>query len=176
VQISGHKEQEVCKGFRCHCFVFSFIALQAPFSWTIQALALLATGCSVISWFSIGFCCCLQHLKLLAGHDIHSGAPAPAYTICYLLFCYLLLLWIQELLHVQELLSSLPDPERQKVADIWDALLMARHDCEAMAARGVRVSRDVSRDWQETVSDLIDRVVTQDNEIANLKQQVRYSS
>ena len=75
-------------------------------------------------------------------------------------------------MHVQDLLSSLPEAERRKVADIWNALLAARRDCEAMAARGVRVSRDVSRDWQETVSDLIDRVVTQDSEIANLKQQV----
>jgi hypothetical protein len=38
-----------------------------------------------------------------------------------------------------------------------------------MAARGVRISRDISRDWQETVSDLIDRVVAQDAEIAGLK-------
>lgn len=42
-----------------------------------------------------------------------------------------------------------------------------------MAARGVRVSRDVSRDWQETVSDLIDRVVAQDNEITDLKSQLK---
>jgi hypothetical protein len=31
---------------------------------------------------------------------------------------------------------------------IWNALMTARHDCEVMAARGVRVVKDVSRDWQ----------------------------
>ncbi len=31
---------------------------------------------------------------------------------------------------------------------LWDALMTARHDCEVMAARGVRVVKDVSRDWQ----------------------------
>jgi hypothetical protein len=59
------------------------------------------------------------------------------------------------------------------VLALWDALMVARHDCEVMAARGVRVSRDISRDWQETVSDLIDRVVAQDNELGQLRQQVR---
>jgi hypothetical protein len=58
---------------------------------------------------------------------------------------------------------------------MWNALLTARRDCEAMAARGVRISRDISRDWQETVSDLIDRVVAQDSELGQLRLQVRMS-
>jgi hypothetical protein len=74
---------------------------------------------------------------------------------------------------VQALLGRLPQPDAQQVQGIWDALLIARRDCEAMAARGVRVSRDISRDWQETVSDLIDRVVAQDSELAQLRHQVR---
>jgi hypothetical protein len=73
---------------------------------------------------------------------------------------------------VQALLSRLPPADAAQVQDIWDALLTARRDCEAMAARGVRVSRDISRDWQETVSDLIDRVVAQDSELGTLRQQV----
>lgn len=74
---------------------------------------------------------------------------------------------------MQALLDRLSQPDAQQVQGIWDALLIARRDCEAMAARGVRVSRDISRDWQETVSDLIDRVVAQDSELAQLRQQVR---
>ncbi len=74
---------------------------------------------------------------------------------------------------MRQLLGRLPQADSAAVSRIWDARLLARHDCEAMAARGVRVARDVSRDWQETVSDLIDRVVAQDNEINALKQQVR---
>lgn len=70
-------------------------------------------------------------------------------------------------------MARLPVSESTEVLALWDALLVARHDCEVMAARGVRVSRDISRDWQETVSDLIDRVVAQDQEIAQLRQQVR---
>lgn len=73
---------------------------------------------------------------------------------------------------MSSLLSRLQQPEASEVAALWDALLIARRDCEAMASRGVRVARDVSRDWQETVSDLIDRVVAQDGEICGLKQQV----
>lgn len=75
---------------------------------------------------------------------------------------------------MRELLSRLKEDDAAQVQDIWDALLMARRDCEAMAARGVRVSRDISRDWQETVSDLIDRVVAQDSELGQLRQQVRW--
>lgn len=74
---------------------------------------------------------------------------------------------------MQALLDRLQPSDAAQVRDIWDALLTARRDCEAMAARGVRVSRDISRDWQETVSDLIDRVVAQDNELGQLRQQVR---
>lgn len=70
------------------------------------------------------------------------------------------------------LVSRLPPADAAQVQGIWDALLTARRDCEAMAARGVRVSRDISRDWQETVSDLIDRVVAQDSELGQLRQQV----
>lgn len=73
---------------------------------------------------------------------------------------------------INDLLQRLPECDAAEVSKIWSALLVARHDCEAMAARGVRIARDVSRDWQETVSDLIDRVVAQDNEIGQLKQQV----
>lgn len=79
---------------------------------------------------------------------------------------------VQELSNFHDLLSRLPERECGEVMALWDALMVARHDCEVMAARGVRVSRDISRDWQETVSDLIDRVVTQDNELGQLRQQV----
>lgn len=78
----------------------------------------------------------------------------------------------QEVHEFQALLSRLPAREHAAVSSLWDALLVARHDCEVMAARGVRVSRDISRDWQETVADLIDRVVAQDQDLAQLKQQV----
>lgn len=71
------------------------------------------------------------------------------------------------------LLGRLPEAEAAQVLGLWDALLVARRDCEAMAARGVRVSRDISRDWQDTVSDLIDRVVAQDAELAQLRAQVK---
>lgn len=81
---------------------------------------------------------------------------------------------MQDVAAVRELLSRLQEDDAAQVQDIWDALLMARRDCEAMAARGVRVSRDISRDWQETVSDLIDRVVAQDTELGQLRQQVRW--
>jgi hypothetical protein len=80
---------------------------------------------------------------------------------------------LQELSNLHDLLSRLPERECGEVLALWDALMVARHDCEVMAARGVRVSRDISRDWQETVSDLIDRVVAQDNELGQLRQQVR---
>jgi NADH:ubiquinone oxidoreductase subunit D len=83
------------------------------------------------------------------------------------------ILYLQDAAAVQALLARLPSADAAHVQDIWDALLTARRDCEAMAARGVRVSRDISRDWQETVSDLIDRVVAQDSELAQLRQQVR---
>ena len=83
--------------------------------------------------------------------------------------------WLQDVLAVCGLLSRLSPRDASQVKDIWDSLLMARRDCEAMAARGVRVSRDISRDWQETVSDLIDRVVAQDNELGQLRQQVSAS-
>lgn len=74
---------------------------------------------------------------------------------------------------MQELLARLTPTDAEQVAEMWDALLTARRDCEAMAARGVRISRDISRDWQETVSDLIDRVVAQDSELGQLRLQVR---
>lgn len=73
---------------------------------------------------------------------------------------------------MKALLAHLPPAAAEEVSALWDALLTARRNCEAMAARGVRVSRDLSRDWQETVSDLIDRVVTQDQELTQLRQQV----
>jgi len=79
----------------------------------------------------------------------------------------------QECREAETLIARLPHPEAARVRALWDALLVARRDCEAMAARGVRVSRDVSRDWQETVSDLIDRVVAQDSEISSLKSQLK---
>lgn len=91
--------------------------------------------------------------------------------MCFL--SLLLLLLPQELSSLHDLLSRLPQRECGEVLALWDALMVARHDCEVMAARGVRVSRDISRDWQETVSDLIDRVVAQDNELGQLRQQVR---
>lgn len=80
---------------------------------------------------------------------------------------------LQEVGAVQALLARLSPEDAAQVQSIWDKLLVARKDCEALAARGVRISRDISRDWQETVSDLIDRVVAQDGELAQLKQQVR---
>lgn len=80
--------------------------------------------------------------------------------------------FLQDAAAIQALLVRLSSSDAAQVQDIWDALLTARRDCEAMAARGVRVSRDISRDWQETVSDLIDRVVAQDSELAQLRQQV----
>jgi hypothetical protein len=85
-------------------------------------------------------------------------------------------LWcaLQELATLKGLLSRLASP--QDAADVqalWDSLLVARRDAEAVAARGARIARDVSRDWQETVTDLIDRIVAQDGEIASLKAQVR---
>ncbi|KAF8071108.1 BRF1 [Scenedesmus sp. PABB004] len=79
----------------------------------------------------------------------------------------------KELEGVHALLQRLPECEGREVAGLWEALLAARRDCEMMAARGVRVSRDISRDWQETVSDLIDRVVTQDGELAQLRSQLK---
>lgn len=81
---------------------------------------------------------------------------------------------LQQVAAVKALLCRLGPEEAEQVQGIFDALLMARRDCEAMAARGVRVSRDISRDWQETVSDLIDRVVAQDSELGQLRQQVRH--
>jgi hypothetical protein len=80
---------------------------------------------------------------------------------------------LQDNAAVQELLARLVPTDAEQVAEMWDALLTARRDCEAMAARGVRISRDISRDWQETVSDLIDRVVAQDSELGQLRLQVR---
>jgi hypothetical protein len=74
---------------------------------------------------------------------------------------------------VQDLLARLAPRDAEQVSEMWDSLLVARRDCEAMAARGVRISRDISRDWQETVSDLIDRVVAQDSELGQLRLQVR---
>eukprot|EP00775_Hariotina_reticulata_P005223 gene5223-5460_t len=79
----------------------------------------------------------------------------------------------QELTGLKNLLDRLPQREACEVLAIWDALLKARRNCEMMAARGVRISRDISKDWQETVSDLIDRVVLQDKELVQLRFQVQ---
>jgi hypothetical protein len=77
----------------------------------------------------------------------------------------------QERAVAEALIARLPPREAAAVAAMWAALLTARRDAEAVAARGVRVARDVSRDWQETVSELIDRVVAQDAELAVLRAQ-----
>jgi len=79
---------------------------------------------------------------------------------------------LQELAGVKDLLDGLPPREACQVAALWDALLEAQRNCELMAARGVRISRDISKDWQETVADLIDRVVLQDKELVQLRFQV----
>jgi hypothetical protein len=73
---------------------------------------------------------------------------------------------------VQDLLARLQPSDAVEVSRIWDALLVAQRDAEMLASRGVRIARDISRDWQETVSDLIDRVVTQDGELGTLRAQV----
>lgn len=81
---------------------------------------------------------------------------------------------VQDLAALTGLLSRLASPrDAAAVQALWDALLVARRDAEAVAARGARIARDVSRDWQETVTDLIDRIVAQDGEIASLKAKVR---
>jgi hypothetical protein len=72
----------------------------------------------------------------------------------------------QERHEAEALIARLPAPDAAAAAAMWASLLAARRDAEAVAARGVRVARDVSRDWQETVSELIERVVAQDGELA----------
>lgn len=79
----------------------------------------------------------------------------------------------QEINRVRALLSRLGPSDAEEVQGLWSALLTARHDTESAMARGVRVARDISRDWQDTVSDLIDRVVAQDAQISELKQQLK---
>ncbi|WIA32056.1 hypothetical protein OEZ86_002908 [Tetradesmus obliquus] len=101
-------------------------------------------------------------------HQLHPAAPLQD-SRCYIYRA----VGRRELSSLHDLLSRLPQRECSEVLALWDALMVARHDCEVMAARGVRVSRDISRDWQETVSDLIDRVVAQDNELGQLRQQLK---
>eukprot|EP00879_Flechtneria_rotunda_P033533 GHRR01037149.1.p1 GENE.GHRR01037149.1~~GHRR01037149.1.p1 ORF type:complete len:217 (+),score=93.20 GHRR01037149.1:462-1112(+) len=116
------------------------------------------------------------HHGLSADFDCALGVTAQ-HTACgccmlhFLTQVLLLLLLLQDIALLQDLLERLPTKESCEVAALWDALQVARHDCEVMAARGVRVTRDISRDWQETVSDLIDRVVAQDTELGQLRQQ-----
>lgn len=62
-------------------------------------------------------------------------------------------------------------PAHGVIQALWAQLRACRRDCEAMAARGVRVARDVSRDWQETASGLIDRVVQQDADLARVRSE-----
>ncbi|KAF6252424.1 hypothetical protein COO60DRAFT_1553035 [Scenedesmus sp. NREL 46B-D3] len=101
-------------------------------------------------------------------HQLHPAAPLQD-SRCYIYRA----VGRKELSNLHDLLSRLPERECGEVLALWDALMVARHDCEVMAARGVRVSRDLSRDWQETVSNLIDRVVAQDSELGQLRQQLK---
>jgi hypothetical protein len=122
-----------------------------------------AIGHKVCARVSSCLCCTQQTCPCLSRawprHPLLSRCHAPPHA--------------QELAVLRALMLRLPRDEAHHVQLLWDAFLTARRDCEAMAARGVRVSRDVSRDWQETVSDLIDRVVAQDAELGEMRQKVR---